>query len=189
MRARVLFPFVVAGVVVVLVAGALAATSHTVRIQDPNDVRGKLDVREVRLRYDPGPATWSVITYQPWIARQIWDRGHFFIFLDTLGDERPEYYAVIHSMRTRLVAELRRFYDDLILMRLPVSRTARTSVSVRVPLFKLKFGSARTSYHWSAMTSFVGPVCQMTCFDLVPNSGEPSPEQWRPGMSPTAAGP
>jgi hypothetical protein len=188
MRARALLPFVVAGVIVVLVTGALAVTSHTVRFKDPNDVPGKLDVREVRLRYDPGPATWSIIAHKPWIPRQIWDRGNFFVFLDTLGDERPEYYAAIHSTGRRIVAELRRFYDDAILMPLPVGRTARTSVSVSVPLFKLKFGSARTSYHWSALTSFTGPVCQMTCFDRVPN-GTRSPEQWRPGMSPTAVAP
>jgi hypothetical protein len=189
MRARALLPFVAAGAVVALVAVALAATQRSVRINDPNDVRGKLDVREVRLRYYPGPATWTVITYRPWIPRDIWDRGNFFIFIDTLGDERPEYYAAIHSMRSRLVAELRRFNTDRVIMHLPVSRTARRSVGVSVPLFKLKFGPARTSYRWSAMTSFVGPRCHLTCFDFVPNRGRPSPEQWRPGMSPTAVAP
>jgi hypothetical protein len=189
MRARALLPFVVAGVVVALVAMALAASPRMVRIMDPNDVRGRLDVREVRLRYLPGPATWSVVTYQPWIPRQIWDRGNFFIFIDTRHDELPEYYAVIHSVRSRLVAELRRFSNDRIVMNLRVSRTARRSVSVSVPLFKLRFGRTRTSYHWSAMTSFVGPVCQTTCFDQVPDRGQPSPEQWRPGMSPTAVAP
>lgn len=188
MRARALFPFVVAGVTMVLVAVALAAAPQTARVKDPNDVRGRLDIREVRLRYYPGPATWSVITYQPWIPREIWDRGNFFIFIDTRANWQPEYYAVIHSMHTRLVAELRRFDNDRIVMHLPVSRSARTSVSVSVPLFKLQFGPARTSYHWSAMTSFVGPVCQLTCLDKVPRNGH-SIEQWRPGMSPTAVAP
>jgi hypothetical protein len=188
MKARTLVPFVAAGLTVALVAVALAVTPRTVRINDPNDIRGRLDVREVRLRYFPGPSTWSVITYQPWIPREIWDSGNFFIFLDTVAGERPEYYAVVHSTGTRLVAELRRFINDRIVMRLPVSRTARTSVSVSVPVYKLTFGPARTSYRWSAMTSFVGPVCQLTCFDRVPNNGQ-SPEQWRPGMSPTAAAP
>jgi hypothetical protein len=186
MKARALLPFVVSLVVILIVAVALAAPS--VRVMDPNDVPGKIDVREIRLRYNPGPATWTIITYQPWIPRQIWDRGHFFVFLDTLGDERPEYYAAIHPLRRGFAAELRRFYDDEFIMKLPVSRSARTSISVSVPLFKLKFGSARTSYFWSAMTSFVGPVCQSTCFDRVPNNGH-SFEQWRPGMSPTAAAP
>ena len=164
---------------------AIAAPSFHSGINDPNDTRGILDVRKVRLDH-VGGTEFTVITFTDWTATSIWDRGNGYVFLDTEGGDEPEYFVVVRSTGSDLQASLwrdRRERRDLFLRNVKVRRRSSDGVSVAVPIRSLEFGQFRTSYSWWAMTSFTGEVCRRTCLDRAPDDG--AVEQWRPGMSPT----
>lgn len=142
-------------------------------IADANDTGGVLDLARARAR---GSETLSVRldTYAAWRARDIWDDGFLLVFLDTFGDERADYYALVRSSGERLVAALyrdRRRRRDLRLRALEVWRPARTSATVTVPLGALRFGDGRLTYAWRAQSLFTGPRCRRVCLDLVPDAG------------------
>jgi hypothetical protein len=182
---RSAIPFLVAGLIVAAAVVAIATPSFHSDVNDPNDTRGLLDVRKVRL--DHGGATeFTVLTFADWAAASIWDRGNGYVFLDTEGGDEPEYFVVVRSTGSELQASLwrdRRDRRDLFLRNVKVRRKSSDGVSVAVPIRSLKFGQFRTAYYWWAMTSFTGEVCRRTCLDRAPDDG--AVEQWRPGMSPT----
>lgn len=182
---RSAIPFLVAGLIVSAAVVAIATPSFHSDVNDPNDTRGLLDVRKVRL--DHGGATeFTVLTFADWTAASIWDRGNGYVFLDTEGGDEPEYFVVVRSTGSELQASLwrdRRDRRDLFLRNVKVRRKSSDGVSVAVPIRSLRFGQFRTAYYWWAMTSFTGEVCRRTCLDRAPDDG--AVEQWRPGMSPT----
>ncbi len=180
---RAALPFVVAAVVAGAMTTALAAPAPPVQVADANDTPGRMDVKLVRFHYYPGPATWDVVMFRPWVARDVWDLGNVFVFLDTQGSEAPEYYVAIRSIGRKLVADLHRSRNDHVVLPITVRRRNRLSVTVSVPIYRLRFGPHRTFYRWSVMTSFIGRPCPATCFDQAPDPGTPSPEQPRPKAS------
>ncbi|MGZ8630219.1 MAG: hypothetical protein ACXWZF_04540 [Actinomycetota bacterium] len=178
-------PFLVAAVIAALAVVALAGPRFHSDVDDPNDTRGLLDVRTVRLDHEGG-TEFTVITFEGWTARTLWDRGNAFVFLDTEGGEAAEYFALVRSVGPELEASLWRARSDRadrFIRRIGVRRKNTESVSIAVPIKALKFGRARTAYLWWTSTTFTGAVCRRTCIDRVPDKG--SVEQWRPGMSPT----
>ncbi len=182
---RSVVPFLVAGLIVAMALAALAAPSFHSDVDDPNDTRGLLDVRKVRLDHQ-GRTEVTVITFADWRPASIWDRGNAYVFLDTQGGEDAEYFVVVRSTGSDLQASLwrdRRDRRDLFLRNVKVRRKSSDGMSVAVPIKTLEFGRFRTSYFWWAMTSFTGEVCRRTCLDRAPDGG--AVEQWRPGMSPT----
>jgi len=177
---RSVVPFLVASLVVAMALVALAAPSFHSDINDPNDTRGLLDVRKVRLDHEGGTEV-TVITFADWTAASIWDRGNGYVFLDTEGGEDAEYFVVVRSTGSDLQASLwrdRRDRRDLFLRNVKVRRKSSDGVSVAVPIKTLEFGRFRTSYFWWAMTSFTGEICRRTCLDRAPDDG--AVEQWRP---------
>ncbi len=177
---------VLAAALVVAVAGLAFAVR--VRITDPDDTTGVLDVREVRFTHPSGePPAWTVITARNWTIGSLWDRGYVFVQLDARGAPSADHYALIRSDGLRLRADLFRVLRtdgaDVHLRTLTVWRKANDSVSVKIPLKALRFGPSRTSYRWWVVTSLTSEKCPRGCLDRVPDEG--SVEQWRPGMSPT----
>jgi len=165
---RVLVP---TAAVVVLANPALA---HHTDLRDTNDVRGKLDIREVHLSHKERPPIWRVVTFQKWRIREIWDLGFVLVFLDTAGSSESDYYALVRSDGERIRASLyrdRREARDVALRGLRTWRVGGRSVSVAVPLRFLEFGPHRTSYLWWAMTLKTGPACHRVCIDLAPDGG------------------
>jgi hypothetical protein len=178
-------PFAVAAGVALAAVVAIAAPSYHSDTNDPNDTKGLLDVRRVRLAHTGGTEA-TVITFADWSPRSIWDRGNVYVFLDTEGGDEPEYFVVVRSTGSDLQASLwreRRDRRDVFLRNVKVRRKSSDGVSVRLPINSMKFGRFRASYFWWAMTSFTGQVCRRTCLDRAPDQG--AVEQWRPGMSPT----
>ena len=55
--------------------------------------------------------------------------------------------------------------------RLRTEKAGAHGAWVSVSPGKLTFGPSRTSYFWSALSSFTGPACRQTCFDAVPDEG------------------
>jgi hypothetical protein len=173
---RRVLPFVlalltVAGVTAVALAGGPSTGAH---VQDPNDTRGLLDVRRVVFEPDIHPPRWTVVTFSPFTVEATRDRGFVFVYLDTIGDERFDYYALILSDGRHLAGSLWRDPKrgpDVRLMGLDVRHDPDADVAVRIPLGRLEIGEFRTVYRWSVVTTFTGRVCRSTCLDRVPDEG------------------
>jgi hypothetical protein len=181
---RTASPFVAA--LATIASMALVASGHDTDLTDPNDTRGRLDVREVRLRHQPGPPFWTIITFAEWSTADMWDRGYLLVFLDTKAGAGAEYYLLIRSARFELRGSLwraRRTGPDTFLGAAPVTRQSRRSASVQVGLARLTFGPKRSFYRWWVQTILTSDTCPRTCHDRAPNQG--TVRQWRPGMSPT----
>jgi hypothetical protein len=181
---RAAVPFVAAAVTVALMA--VTAGAHHTDFLDPNDTRGKLDVRRVRFGHTPGPPRWTVVTFTEWGTRQIWDRGYIMVMLDTAAGAGAEHYLLVRSTGPSLAGSLwraRRSGADSYLGSLRVKRLSRLSATVEVGLYRLSFGEKRSFYRWWVETLFTSDACRRTCRDRAPN--QTPVLQWRPGMSPS----
>lgn len=177
-----------AAVAVVLAAAATAASQTVGRamFDDPNEVAGLLDVRRVWFDPEAGPPLWTIVTYLEWRTQDVRDRGFVVVRIDTFGDERPDYYALIRSDGRELSASLwrdPRHGADVRVRGLRVVRTNRTNVQVSVAIGALDVGAHRSVYRWSVVSLFTGATCPGTCADAVPDEGVV--EQLLPGASPT----
>jgi hypothetical protein len=171
-----LLPFAVVFLTMAGVTAAALAGGPTSRaqVQDLDDTRGALDVRRVWFEPEIHPARWTIVTFSPWSAELTRDRGFVFVFLDTLGDPRFDYYASIRSNGRRLSASLWRDPKrgpDVRLMGLDVRRESDINVAVRIPLGQVEIGAIRIVYRWSVIATFTGRVCRLTCIDRVPDEG------------------
>jgi hypothetical protein len=176
--------FAAALVTVALVA--LVAGAHDTDFMDPNDARGRLDVKQVRLAHEPGPPFWTVVTFGEWRTAEMWDRGYIMVLLDTQGGAGADYYLLVRSVRADLLGSLWRVRatgPDSHLGSVPVRRLSFRSASVQVGLRRLTFGASRSFYRWWVQTLFTNGTCRRTCQDRAPNR-EPV-RQWLPGMSPS----
>lgn len=179
-----LAPFGAALITVALVTAIAGA--HDTDLTDPNDTRGSLDVRQVRLAHKSGPHAWTIVTFGRWRTGKIWDRGYLMVLLDTQGKEDAEFYLLVRSAGSGLLGSLWRVRNvgpDSFLGSVPVQRFSRLSATVRVGLSRLTFGAHRLFYRWWVQTLFTGEICKRTCQDRAPNRDPVV--QWRPGMSPT----
>lgn len=178
-------PFALAAALAaVVVAVAIAAPRLHSDVRDPNDTKGMLDVRRVRLAHE-GRTEVTVITFASWTTSAMWDRGNAYVFLDTSGSPEAEYFVVVRSTGPGLQGSLwrdRRDRRDVFIRNVAVRKKTSDGVSMRVPIKSLEFGESRESYSWWATTTFTGEVCRRTCVDRAPDDG--AVEQWRPGMSP-----
>ena len=179
---------------IVIAAGLIAALAITAWaalnvVSDPNDTKGLLDVRTVR--FDPdGPPEWTVITFTSWTIPSIWDTGYVIVYLDTRGDDDPDYYGLIRSDGEDMRADLYRDLNttDRRLRSLKVWRNGGRQVSLRIPLRFVKIGINRTLYRWSVLTLFTNSKCHQVCFDPVPDSGMVD-QTLSPSPSPTPSPP
>jgi len=161
-----------------------------VAVTDGNDTNGLLDVHEVRFRDPSGPPQWTVITFNDWTARQLWDRGYVLLYLDTLGAPEPDYYVLVRADHDSLVGSLwrdRASGRDVKLQPIAVRTRGRDGVQVTVPLRRLSIGVHRTLYRWSVLTLFTGSNCRRTCRDPAPDAT--MVEQPLPTSSPTPVSP
>jgi hypothetical protein len=164
---------VVGGLVLALLAaGSPAAANHTDQT-DANDTRGVLDVSAVFHRHDAVPPSWEIVTFARWTPGSIWDAGYLLVWIDTLGDEDPDYYALVRSTGRGVAGSLwrDRRSKDAFVARLRTNRANQRSVRVAVPFRKMEIGDHRTIYRWSVQTILTGGPCSRPCFDLVPDGG------------------
>ena len=176
--------------VALAVAVALAAGAGTppprALVEDPNDVRGVMDVRRVWLDPAAGPPEWTVVTFAGWTLPQIRDHGFVFVYLDTKGGPGADYYATIRSIGRRLVSELFRVRSQgfaVPVRPLEAKHPSPLRLNVGIPVGSLSIGGLRTTYRWWVATTFTGRVCRATCVDHVPDDG--SVEQLLGSPSPT----
>ena len=199
---RRLLPFALAILTVAgVTAAALAGGASTrAQVEDPNDTKGMMDVRRVWFEPEAGPPRWTIVTFSPWSEETTRDRGYVFVYLDTIGDERLDFYAMIRSNGRRLSGSLWRDPKngpDVRISGLDVKRDSDLDVAVRIPMVLLDIGEFRTAYRWTVVTTFSGRVCRATCVDRVPDEGafeypigSPTPTATptaTPTVSPTAS--
>lgn len=180
--------------VVVLCAAALSlpflASANHMDVRDPNDTRGKLDVRRVLVDFTKRPR-WTIITWNKWSVARLWDRGYALVQLDTFGNERFDYYAFVRSDGNRLIGTLvrdRAHKPDYTVTKIRAWKSSGTSLSLRFPLDEMRIGNKRLFYRWQVQTIFSSGRCPTTCFDLAPDQGaieEPIPGRTLPSPTPT----
>lgn len=161
----------VAVLAISVIAGAVAA-GH-MAVTDGTE-RGRLDVRRV-VQTGGTYAKWKVTTYQKWSRRQILDQGFVSVYLDTFGNERHDYYALIWADKSKIRATLfrdRKNKVDAAVRSLRVSRPNQRSVKVVVPLNKLRIGDNRATYNWYVQSLWSGAGCKRVCFDWAPDLGK-----------------
>lgn len=169
------------GFVVTLLAVAVlgatardAAATHT-NVQDGNDTNGALDVRAVSVRHSQrNRAVWGIETWGTWKTGRIWDRGYFFVYLDTKWGEPAEHYVLIRSTGSGVQALLFRDHaggNDPLMRSLPVWRWNQRRVAFRLKLTGLAWGPTRSFYRWSVITTLTSEICPNVCLDAAPNSG------------------
>jgi hypothetical protein len=141
---------------------------------DGNDTPGPLDVRRVDVKGTSSTPKWLVTTFGRWGARSIWDKGYGLVYLDAVGDEHYDHFALVRSNGFRLEATLwrdRKHKDDVRIGALHVARTNKRSFTVRVPLRRLDIPEARLFYRWYVQTIVVTRRCPRSCFDRAPDEG------------------
>jgi hypothetical protein len=163
----------------VLLAQTLAVARH-VAVRDPNDNGGRLDIRIVRVSGRASAPRWKTSTFKGWTVKQIWDSGWFVVNLDTYGDGRIDYQALIGSNGRRLTGRLirdRRGRRDRVVRRIPASHPNRRSAAFSVGLNNLRRRESGV-YTWFAQTLFNSRRCRSLCIDRAPQGGrvtEPRP--------------
>lgn len=182
---RTVLPFLAAIATVGVMA--MVAGAHDTDFTDPNDARGKLDVSKVRLAHQPAPPVWTILTFQEWRTREMWDRGYLMVMLDTQMGQPADHYVLVRSNLYSLEGTLWRIRSvgpDSYLGTVPVHRKSRRSVTLKVGLSRLAWGEKRAFYRWWVQTIVTSDRCPRTCQDRAPN-GSATVLNWRPGMSPT----
>ena len=165
--------FALGALILALVAVPWLASAQHANLDDPRDTNGLLDIKQVRLHGEKRPS-WKVITFPRWGTERIFDRGYALVNIDARGDAHFEYYALVRSIGSKMEAELfrnRKSKPDYSVSGLDVWRSDRKSVSVRIPLRKLRIGDERTFYRWFVQTLMTGSQCQRVCIDRAPNEG------------------
>jgi hypothetical protein len=175
--------------VVLMVAGSLstmfAKASHQ-NVKDGDDVKGMLDVRRVENFGKPVNPRWKILTIGGSTAKELWDHGFFLVYLDTFGDSRFDYYALVASKGSKMKGTLWRDpanKRDRKVGTFPVWRESMRSVTLRLPLSKVNTGGKkRLTYRWFVKTLFTSTNCRKVCIDRAPNknavtesNGKPSP--------------
>lgn len=167
-RARI----AVAVVAVMLASTAAPALGGFATLPDPNDTKGVLDVRKVE-KFGIERPGFRIATCCRWSINGIWDRGFFLVRFDTFGGTRFDYYALVRSNGSEMLASLwrdRQKYPDRYITALEEWRPNRRSATVRVPLSRMDLGGPRrVTYRWKVQTMFTSPRCRKVCFDRAPN--------------------
>ena len=179
--------FALGALILALVAVPWLASAEHANLGDPQDTNGLLDVKEVRLHGEKRPV-WKVITFPRWGTERIFDRGYALVNIDARGDAHFEYYALVRSVGGGMTAELfrnRTSKPDYSVSGLEVWRSDRKSVSVRIPLRKLRIGDQRTFYRWFVQTLMTGSRCRRVCIDRAPNEGSVQQLLVEPTPTPT----
>ena len=177
---------VIALAILATLALPLFAAAGDSSVHDPDDTKGRLDIRRVDFEGHKRPR-WTVFTWRRWHSRDIFDQGYILVRLDSFGGTRFDYYALIRSVGHGLTAGLfrdPRHHPDTRLSGLKVWRPDRHSIKLRLRLSKLHFGGSRSFYRWAVETIFSNHNCPRTCFDSAPGHG--AIKEPRPGVTPTS---
>lgn len=159
-------------VTLVLAAVPLFGRASHLDLDDPNDTKGKLDIKRVKTFGADEPG-FTVVTFADWTAADIWDRGYVLLYLDTFGGGRFDYFVVASSFGDGMQGRLwrdRAEKPDREIGEVEVWRSERDRISIRLRLAQMRIGEARLTYRWYVQSLWTGDECRRTCFDLVPET-------------------
>jgi RTX calcium-binding nonapeptide repeat (4 copies) len=146
-----------------------AVSCYLPGIDDKNDTPGRADVRRVRSFAEQDRPRWKIKTFATWTPKGMWDAGYFVVFIDTLGDARPDYHVLAYSTGTKLgggLYEATAGGGESRIGPAPVKKSGARGATVTVPLDELQ--RSRPYFRWNVVTLFTGKGCQKVCFDRVP---------------------
>lgn len=137
-------------------------------IADPNDTKGRMDVKRVRSRAGETPPRWKIVTFRRWTIKGVWDEGYFLVSVDTKSDPGPDYHVLGYSNGKSMVGGLYREKSgaEVRIGGAGVAKAGGRGVIVKLPLGKLD--RTRPWFRWSVMTLFTGNKCGKVCFERVP---------------------
>lgn len=161
----------VIGTLFVLASLAPASAEHLI-VEDPNDTKGRADIERVKVEKD-GPRKWTIRTFRGWRVNDFFEKGWFFIQLDTVGDERFDYFVFVKAKRRRLGAAIwrdRENKDDVLVRHVNVRKVGKAVMRVSVPFDKIRVGEKRVQFRWYAKSLWSSPKCPRVCIDRAPNN-------------------
>ena len=170
----------------VVTALSLPAFASHEPVRDPNDVKGRLDIRRVTME-EGQPRTWNITTFRGYKPENIFDKGYLLVYFDVRQDERYDYYLLLRSERDRIKGNLWRDYreaNDQIVGQSRVRMTNNRTISATVKFTRMLIPESRLDYRWEARTLVSGPSCRQVCIDKAPNKGGVT-ELLVPDTSPT----
>lgn len=156
------------GALVVCVPSAVA--EHA-RIQDGDDVDGRLDLRAVEMR-EGQPRRWILKTHKAFSARRIFDRGYLLVYFDTYGSKRFDYYVLLRPYWSDIIGELykdRRESNDELLAETKVRKPGKRAIVTTVPFRYMRQPETAVTYRWHARTLYTGRGCRRVCIDRAPD--------------------
>ncbi len=141
-------------------------------VLDPDDVRSRLDLREVDASWSSNGLTFALATWRAWRSSDVRGRGYVVVHLDAGSGRR--YFAVVRFGGGRTAGFLFRRLPgkDSRVSRLSVWRPDRLSVSLRVPRAGLEPLVAGAPFAWRAQTLVTSTRCKRVCFDLAPDGAD-----------------
>lgn len=164
---------VVVGALVALASIPFWATAQLSQTTDPNDVKGLMDVRKIKVSGSNKPR-FLTTTFHRWRAKRVWDAGYTLVYLDAKGDDWFEFYALIYSdgrsMKGRLYRH-RRQKSDYVVRKLSAWKPNKKKVVVKIPLKHLNMPEKRTVVRWYVQTLMTGRDCPSVCIDRAPDKG------------------
>jgi hypothetical protein len=167
-RGRRTWSLATAAAVLLALVGAEVARAGKSAAQDPNDTRGRLDIRSVSQGHSGRKVTHTIKTFGRWPS-SVLDEQHsnsFLMVLNTDSDPAIERFVFIITARGRLEAGVLTGNGNF-LGRADASRPNRRSL--RVTLSKSRLGNP-AGYRWQASSSFQGSSgCGRGCVDRAPN--------------------
>jgi hypothetical protein len=167
-RGRRTWALATAAAVLLALVGAEVARAGKSAAQDPNDTRGRLDIRSVSQGHSGRKVTHTIKTFGRWPS-SVLDEQHsnsFLMVLNTDSDPAIERFVFIITARGRLEAGVLTGNGNF-LGRADASRPNRRSL--RVTLSKSRLGNP-AGYRWQASSSFQGSGgCGRGCVDRAPN--------------------
>ncbi|MGH2753685.1 MAG: hypothetical protein ACRDLB_04565 [Actinomycetota bacterium] len=163
-----------AAILIAALALPLWALGESRSVGDSRDTKGLLDVRKVKVQGKKRQPRWTFVTFKAWSKGRVFDRGYANVYIDTFGDARADYYALVRSTGKKMQALLfrdRKKRSDRRMGYLKVWKPGARKVTVRVALGKLRIPRGRIFYRWFAQTIMTGQQCRRVCFDRVPDRG------------------
>ena len=180
--------------VVLMVTGSLStmfAKANHQDVGDGDDVKGMLDIRRVENFGKPANPRWKIMTIGGSSAKELWDHGFFLVYLDTFGDSRFDYYALVASKGSKMKGTLWRDpanKRDRKVGTFPVWRANKRSVTLRLPLSNVNTGGKkRLTYRWFVKTLFTSTNCRKVCIDRAPDKNAVTENNGKSSPSPAPA--
>jgi hypothetical protein len=156
-----------AAVALLLVSAVMWAgpvMAHTFTRNDPNDSRGRLDLRSVSVSHTSTAVVHKVRTYESWTPKTLGRDSFFLIQIDKNNDRNYERCAFIFFAGGRLRGSLTNCGNTFI-RSLPVAKLSGTTAKITIP--KTQTGNV---YWWAVASRWEGPAPCGACIDFAPDN-------------------